>query len=117
MFGMPRPPSQAPHLSPHRQRMALDTDPAAEAAQFRIFRRMTAAQKVRIVEQASQTARQLAMAGLRERFPQADEKELLYRYVALEHGEELARHAYPEMVAGLEQREGVKGGGKVPGEA
>lgn len=64
---------------------------------MKIFRRMTPAQKVQIVEQASRTAYRLAMTGLRERFPLAGEEELRYRYVSLVHGEDLARLAYGDL--------------------
>jgi hypothetical protein len=56
----------APPLLPSR---SADTSAEAEAIQIEIFRRMSSAEKVRIVADADQAARSLALAGLRRRFP------------------------------------------------
>jgi hypothetical protein len=44
---------------------------------------MTAQQKLQRVSELNDTVRELAMAGLRRRYPEADGRELLRRYAAL----------------------------------
>lgn len=97
----------ATHLAPHEMppSLALDTDARAEKVQFEIYRRMTPLQKVEIVQQMNQTVRHLAMIGLRDRHPDATEEELLYRYVAMVHGEDLARRAYGDVLSASDEQE------------
>ena len=88
-----------PTLSP-------DTDPEAERIQIEIFRRMPAWRKVQLVEDANRTARQLALAGLRQRHPEAGPEEVHRRLMGLFLGEELATEVYgplPETDPGLGQ--------------
>ncbi|MEM9554299.1 MAG: hypothetical protein AAGC60_08570 [Acidobacteriota bacterium] len=54
---------------------------------------MIAAQKIAIVHAGFEQSRQLAFAGLRRRHPEAGKRELLRRFVALVHGEDLAQRA------------------------
>jgi hypothetical protein len=86
---MPAKPHELPHptLSP-------DTDPEAERVQIEIFRRMPAWRKIQLVDEANQLARQLALAGLRQRHPEADPEELRRRLMGLFLGEELATEVY-----------------------
>lgn len=86
---MPAKPHELPHptLSP-------DTDPEAERVQIEIFRRMPAWRKIQLVDEANQMARQLALAGLRQRHPEAGPKELHRRLMGLFLGEELATEVY-----------------------
>ena len=86
-------PPQEGILRPHevdRQALALDTDPRIEAVQLKILRRMPFWRKIQLVEDAILASRQLAMAGLRARHPDAGPEELHRRLMALLHGEELA---------------------------
>lgn len=59
-----------------------DTDAAAEELQFEIWGRMSAQEKVVLTFQLCEFARQLALQGLRERHPQASERELVLRLAA-----------------------------------
>lgn len=60
-----------------------DTSPEAFEVQVRLLRAMTAQQKLQRVSELNDTVRELAMAGLRRRYPEADGRELLRRYAAL----------------------------------
>ena len=96
--------SEPRKLRPHEVRslsdpLSPDTDPEVERRQLEIFRGMSAGQKIQLVDQAWLTARSLGMAGLKQRFPGADEEELLYRWAALIYGEDLARRAYGDPTA------------------
>lgn len=82
-----------PHELPYPT-LSPDTDPEAERIQIEIFRNMPAWRKVQLVEDANRTARQLALAGLRQRHPDAGPEELHRRLVGLFLGEELATQVY-----------------------
>lgn len=56
--------------------MSPDTDPAAEAVQLEIYRRMPPGQKISLVLQANALNRSAVRAGLRQRHPEADESEI-----------------------------------------
>ena len=86
---MPAKPHELPHptLSP-------DTDPEAERVQIEIFRQMPAWRKIQLVDEANQLARQLALAGLRQRHPEAGPEELRRRLMGLFLGEEMATEVY-----------------------
>lgn len=79
-----------------------DTSLAAEKIQIEIFRRMSAAEKVRLVSDADLTARQLALIGLRRRHPGASAEELHRRLMDLLLGEELALKVYGPLGAQVE---------------
>jgi hypothetical protein len=87
------PPTEG-YLRPHevsRPTLSRDTDPQAEAVQLEIYRRMPSWRKFQLVNDAILTSRQLALAGLRSRHPEAGPEELKRRLMDLLHGEELAR--------------------------
>lgn len=71
-----------------------DTTPEAWAKQFELYRRMTPAQKARLVREVTLAANAFALAGLRQRHPNANEAELLLRLAVLRLGEELVARAY-----------------------
>jgi hypothetical protein len=71
-----------------------DTSEEARAVQLECYRRMTPAEKYALVLRLGRLARDVALAGLRQRHPNADEQQLRLRLFALEHGAELARQAY-----------------------
>lgn len=73
---------------------ARDTTPAAAAAQMRCFREMTVDRKLELVEDASRTARLLALSGLAGRYPKASTEELHLRLFHLLHGSEVATKAW-----------------------
>lgn len=74
-----------------------DTHPKMEALQIQLWRQASPTRKMQMVAQLNQSARVLALAGLRSQYPQASEAELRRRLAGLLLGEELARKAYGEL--------------------
>jgi len=85
-----------------RGALSLDTAADIERRQFELWRQMSPADKMALVSAASLAARQLAEAGIRERYPHASARERFLRYAVLTLGVDLARAAYPD-VADLPQ--------------
>ena len=73
---------------------AFDTSADADVVQFDLYRRMTPAEKARRVSDLTQGACCLALAGLRARYPHADERELLLRLAVLRLGAPLVARVY-----------------------
>jgi hypothetical protein len=71
-----------------------DTSPEAWEVYLDIQRRMPPAEKIARAFEWSEVVRRFAEAGLRERYPDADEHEILLRYARMTLGEELFRKAY-----------------------
>ena len=76
--------------------LETDTAPEIEALLISRWRSMTGAQKLELVLAMSQTVRELAVAGIRARHPQASDREVLLRLAIIQHGSELASAAYPD---------------------
>lgn len=74
-----------------------DTDPKVETLQIKMWREASPTRKMNMLAQLNASARILALAGLRSRFPNANEIELRRRLADLILGEELARKVYGEM--------------------
>ena len=74
-----------------------DTDPKMEALQVELWRQASPTRKMVMLAQLSASARLLALAGLRARYPQASEAELRRRLADLILGEELARKVYGDL--------------------
>jgi hypothetical protein len=68
-----------------------DTHPAMEALLIKLLREAPGWRKMEMLVSLNASAREVAMAGLRKRFPQASEAELQRRLADLLLGEELAR--------------------------
>lgn len=71
-----------------------DTSPEAERVQIEGLRSLPIWRKLQIVSDLTMTVRKLAMAGLRERFPEAGPEELRRRLATLCLGRELAAKVY-----------------------
>ena len=71
-----------------------DTTPEAEAVLFKLWREAPAWRKLEMMEGLNRTARQLALVGLRQRFPSASNEELRQRLAVITLGEELATRVY-----------------------
>ena len=80
-----------------RTPLARDTSPEIEERQIASWREMTAAQKADLIAGLSNAAREMALAGIRERYPAAPEREVFLRLAILNLGPELATRAYPEI--------------------
>lgn len=74
--------------------LSSDTDPESERVQFEIYRRMPDWRKFELIDDAIQTSRALALAGLRARHPDAGPDELRRRLFGVWLGEEIAREVY-----------------------
>jgi hypothetical protein len=77
--------------------LAADTSAEAERRQIEIWRSLSTIQIAELIAGASEAARQLALAGLRARYPNASPRELVMRLCRLTVGSELATKAYPEL--------------------
>ena len=73
---------------------STDTDPQTAARLAERWRLMSAADKVRIVEELNEHTSALARAGVRRRFPDADRDEVEMRVTALKVGRQLMIDAY-----------------------
>jgi hypothetical protein len=71
-----------------------DTAPEAEAIRFALYSQMSPARKTRVLVELTRSANTLALAGLRQRFPGADQAELLLRLAALRLGDEVVARVY-----------------------
>ncbi len=71
-----------------------DTSPEAEAVQFRIWAEMPGWRKLELVGEMNRMVRELMLAGLRERYPNASEEEIKRRLMDLTLGPELAERVY-----------------------
>ena len=71
-----------------------DTSAEADAIRFERYARMTPAEKIVRMEDLTRAASMLALTGLRERYLQADERELLLRLAVLRLGADLVWRAY-----------------------
>ena len=72
----------------------IDTSFEAEAIQIKLLRQTSAWQKLQMLAQLNQTGRSLALAGLRQRYPQATPPQLRRHLADLLLGETLAAQAY-----------------------
>jgi hypothetical protein len=80
-----------------KTRLAADTSEEAEQRQIEHWRRMTAAEKAALVSGLTRTAYDLALAGIRHRFPDATPREHFLRLAIINLGPDLARKVYPEI--------------------
>lgn len=79
--------------------LSNDTDADAERVQVDAWRRMSTIDKARLIADASRSIRRMALAGLRARYPNAGEPELIARLAELTLGWPLAVKAYPELAS------------------
>lgn len=74
-----------------------DTHPDIEKLQIEWLRDAPAWKKMEILAQLNQTARLLALSGLRQRYPDASEAELQRRLADLLLGTDLASKVYGDL--------------------
>ncbi len=79
--------------------LSSDTHPKMEALQIQLWRQASPTRKMHMLAQLNQSARTLALMGLRSRYPQATEAELRRRLADFLLGEDLARKVYGEFRA------------------
>ncbi len=69
-----------------------------EALQIKLLRELSAWRKLEMLAQLNASAQTLALSGLRQRHPGANESELRRRLAALLLGEELAQKVYGDVI-------------------
>jgi hypothetical protein len=74
--------------------LSRDTAPDVERMQIEHLRGMSASRKLRLVAQMNRTVEELALAGLRQRYPDDTEEQRRRRLATLLLGSELATRAY-----------------------
>lgn len=79
---------------PARQPIALDTSPDAERLQFELWSRMSPTEKFEAFARLMAMTEALAEAGIRQRHPEADDREVFLRRAALTLGAETVRRLY-----------------------
>ena len=77
--------------------LTADTSPDIERRQVAAWRAMTPAQKADLISALTRAARDMALAGVRHRFPDASPREHFLRLAMLTLGPDLAGRAYPEI--------------------
>jgi hypothetical protein len=77
--------------------LSSDTHPKMEALQIQLWRAASPTRKMHMLAQLNASVRIVALAGLRSRYPKANEAELRRRLADLLLGEELARKVYGEI--------------------
>ena len=77
--------------------LADDTSLEIEARQVEGWRRMSVTEKAQLIASLSCAAREVALAGIRDRYPGASPREQFLRLAMLTLGAELARQAYPDI--------------------
>ena len=77
--------------------LSPDTSPDAEAVLVRRWRQMSIAEKAQLVGDLTTSVNELAMAGIRQRYPEASSRECFLRLAILRLGRPLALCAYPEI--------------------
>jgi hypothetical protein len=79
------------------ERLAGDTSADVERLQIERWRQMSPAEKAAIITGLTQAAHDLALAGVRQRYPTATPREHFLRLAVLLLGPDLARKAYPDV--------------------
>lgn len=82
-----------------RSRLADDTSADIEARQIEAWRRMSPDEKAALVTALVRSTRDMAVAGIRSRHPEATDREVFLRLAILNLGRDLAARAYPEIDA------------------
>lgn len=62
--------------------LSPDTTPEAQRKQFELMRRLSPEQKLSLAFSLTETMRQLVLADLHHRYPQADSEEIRRRFIA-----------------------------------
>ncbi len=82
------------YIRPAMTPKVSDTHPEVEKVQIALLRSMPAWRKFQLINDIIMTGRQLALAGLRDRFPDASPQELRRRLATKLLGADLARRVY-----------------------
>jgi hypothetical protein len=80
--------------------LSRDTDPEAHRVHIELMRRAEGWRKLQLADQLYQSLRMLALAGLRDRHPNATPEEIRRRLADVLLGRELAREVYGPLAEG-----------------
>lgn len=72
-----------------------DTDPRIEQMQIELIRRMPSWKKMSMVDGLNEAVKNLALTGIKQRYPTATPEQIHRMLADLMLGEELARKVYP----------------------
>jgi hypothetical protein len=87
-------------VSPPRQAvLSADTAVEIEARQIEAWRRMSPAERLQVVRDATRAVTDLALAGIRHRYPHASERECFLRLAAIRLGVATTQRIYPDAAA------------------
>jgi hypothetical protein len=84
---------------PRRAILSADTTAEIEDRQIAVWRRMSPAERLQLVRDATRAVTDLALAGIRQRHPGASERECFLRLAAIRIGVEATRRIYPDAAA------------------
>ena len=77
--------------------LARDTSREIEDRQVAAWRAMSPLEKANLISGLTRASREMALAGVRHRYPGASERDIFLRLAILTLGLELARGAYPDI--------------------
>ena len=83
--------------------LSLDTCAAVEQRQVEAWRRMSPAEKLQLVSDATQAVIDLSFAGIRRRHPAATDRECFLRFACIVLGRDVARNVYPDSASLTDQ--------------
>lgn len=78
--------------------LSADTTADVERRQVEAWRRLSPAERLRLVSDTTRAVIDLSRAGIRRRYPQASERECFLRLAAILLGVDAARKVYPDAV-------------------
>lgn len=73
-----------------------DTSPEAWEHQIEVYRRLGPEGNARLAESLTRAVYEATLSSIRQRHPEYDQRAVVRAYVALVHGEQLARRAWPD---------------------
>ncbi len=83
--------------SPSRKAsLSADTTAEIEDRQIEAWRRLSPAERLRLVSETTRAVTNLALAGIRRRHPDASERECFLRLAAIRIGVDATRRIYPD---------------------
>lgn len=78
--------------------LSADTTADVERRQVEAWRRLSPAERLRLVSDTTRAVIDLSRAGIRRRYPQASERECFLRLAAILLGVDATRKVYPDAV-------------------
>jgi hypothetical protein len=87
--------------------LSPDTTPEAQRKQYELMRQLSPDQKLSLAFSLTETMRQLVLADLHHRFPQADSEEIRRRFIArvLPREDVIRAYGFDPKVEGFELKE------------